>query len=161
MISMKNPLHRTVSLLLCLGLCTAALPGCSSGSSSEPDPKPVQVVNPMVKVSSVEEMEEMLDFSIPTLSRDVETYLVLVYDGYPQMGRITYTDGSLFSIKYGQEDVSGIYGGTLDSTQTLNGVQVDFYHYEDTHYARWEKDGFSHCLTGKNTLAEDVAALIG
>ena len=161
MISMKNPLHRTASLLLCLGLCTAVLPGCSSASPSGPDPKPVQVVNPIVTVSSVTEMEAMLDFSVPILDRDVETYIVLVYDGYPQMGRISYTDGSVFSVKYGQEDVSGIYGGTLDASETLNGVQVDFYHYEDTSYARWEKDGFSFSLTGKETLHKDIATLIG
>ena len=149
------------SLLLCFGICAALLSGCSSGSSARPDPAPAQVVNPMVEVSSVEEMEEMLDFSIPMLDKDVETYIVLVYDGGPQMGRVYYADGSLFSIKYGQEDVSGIYGGTLDCSETVNGVQVDFYHSESTRYARWEKDGFSCSLTGEDTLRADVSQLIG
>ena len=149
------------SLLLCFGICAALLTGCSSGSPDRPDPAPVQVVNPMVEVSSVVKMEEMLDFSIPMLDKDVETYIVLVYDSYPQMGRVYYADGSLFSIKYGQEDVSGIYGGILDSSETLNGVQVDFYHYESTRYARWEKDGFSCSLTGDESLSDDVAQLIG
>ena len=149
------------SLLLCFGICAALLAGCSSSAPDRPNPAPAQVVNPIVEVSSVEEMEEMLDFSIPLLDKDVERYVVLVYDGGPQMGRVYYADGSLFSIKYGQEDVSGIYGGTLDSSETVSGVQVDFYHYESSRYARWEKDGFSCSLTGDKSLSDDVAQLIG
>lgn len=146
---------------LCLSLLMAGslLSGCGT-KNDVPDPERVQVFNPMMAVSSVEEMESYLDFSVPVLDKEVESYIVLVIDGYPTMGRIYYADGSVFSIQYGTGDISGIYGGTLEDTQPIEGVNVSYYTYETTRYALWETGGFTYSLTGGVTLEEEVTTLI-
>lgn len=153
--------HINLLSVLCLSLLIAGslLSGCGQRNTA-PDPEFVQVFNPMMAVSSVKEMEEYLDFSIPVLDKDVDRYIVLVIDGYPTMGRIYYTDGGVFSIQYGTGDISGIYGGSLEKTEPVNGVKVSYYTYETTRYALWETNGFTYSLTGGIALEEEVAALI-
>lgn len=131
----------------------------NNNSSNVPHPEQVQVVNPLMKVSSLEEMEKYLDFSVPVLEKEVDTYLVIVLDGYPECARILYADGSVFSMKYGTGDISGIYGGTLEREEKINGANVSFLSYSDTNYATWEKDGFTFSLSGSNDLEGDVKAL--
>ncbi len=153
--------HTKALYILCLSLlltCTI-LSGCSNGDAA-PDPELVQVVNPMMEVSSLKEMESYLDFSVPALDKEVDAYIVLVMDGYPTMGRIYYTDGAVFSIQYGTGDISGIYGGSLEKTEPINGVTVSYYTYETIRYALWETGGFTYSLTGGVTLEDEVAALI-
>ena len=151
---------KTLSALCLILLMTCSfMTGCSNVDNT-PNPSPVQVVNPLRAVSSVQEMEDYLDFTIPVLDKEVDSYIVLVIDGYPSMGRIQYADDSLFSIQYGTGDISGIYGGTLEKTEPVNGVKVSYYTYETIRYALWETGGFTHSLTGGITLENDVAALI-
>ena len=132
-------------------------------SCSEPDvPKPesVQVVNPLMEVDSVAEMEKYLDFLIPVLEKEAETYFVLVFDGYPQIGRIRYTDGTVFNVKYGNGDISGIYGGVSEKEEQIEGVTVSFLNYGDIRYAIWEKEGFTYSLTGGEKLEEESRELL-
>ena len=153
---------RFLSLLLMGSLLIAGslLSGCGNADPN-PDPKPVQVVNPMLEVASLEEMEEYLDFSVPTLdSKEVKSYIVLVIDSYPTIGRVYYEDGATFSIQYGTGDISGIYGGSLDKTEPVKGVNVSYYTYDTIRYALWETGGFTHSLTGGVSLENEVAALI-
>lgn len=128
--------------------------------TQEPQPEMVQAANPMLEVSSVEEMEQYLDFEVPTLDKAAEAYIVMIIDKYPRIARIEYEDNSTFNMEYGTGDISGIYGGTLDKEETINNVKVNFYTYfNDTNtirYALWEKDGFTYSLTGTDTLEEDV-----
>ena len=133
--------------------------------SSKPNPEQVQLPNPLLEVDSLEEMEEYLDFKVPVLNKDVETYIVLVIDDYPKIGRIEYADGSTFNMEYGSEDVSGIYGGELDKQIVIDDIQVNFYRYiddnqQEVNYAIWEKNGFSYSLTGGEELEEEVSYLI-
>ena len=153
--------HINILSVLCLSLLIAGslLSGCGQRNAA-PDPEFVQVFNPMMEVSSVKEMEEYLDFSIPVLDKEVDRYIVLVIDGYPTMGRIYYTDGGVFSIQYGTGDISGIYGGSLEKTEPVNGIKVSYYTYETTRYALWETNGFTYSLTGGIALEKEVAALI-
>ena len=164
--TLKRTLNHTLNhfkllSVLCLSLLITGslLSGCGQRNAA-PDPEFVQVFNPMMEVSSVKEMEEYLDFSIPVLDKEVDRYIVLVIDGYPTMGRIYYTDGGVFSIQYGTGDISGIYGGSLEKTEPVNGVKVSYYTYEATRYALWETNGFTYSLTGGIALEEEVAALI-
>jgi hypothetical protein len=144
---------------LSIVLCSLMVAGC--GKSGAPKPDKVQVVNPLMEVASLEEMEKYLDFSVPTLEKDVEAYIVMVFDGYPEMARICYADGVIFNMKYGSGDISGIYGGTLESTEACGEVEVSYYVYEELHYALWETGGFTYSLSGGEDLKADVAALIG
>ena len=134
-----------------------------SFGSNKPHPDMVQIPSPILEVNSLAEMEQYLDFQVPTLSKDVESYVVLVMDDYPTMARIFYTDGSTFSKQYGSGDISGIYGGTYAKTERVGNVAVDFYTYTDwdgtaISYAIWENDGFTHSLTGENTIFLQLSA---
>ena len=161
----KHPLTLStlcLSLLIMgsLLITSTLLSGCGNADTT-PAPKPVQVVNPMMEVASLEEMEKYLDFSVPTLdSKEVKSYIVLVMDNYPTIGRVYYEDGATFSIQYGSGDISGIYGGSLEKTEPVKGVNVSYYTYDTIRYALWETSGFTHSLTGGVALEEEVAALI-
>ena len=146
-----------VLILLCFTfLATFILSGCSN----KPNPEFVKVVNPIMEVNSLEEMEEYLDFSVPVLEKDVESYIVLVIDGYPTQARIKYQDGMNFDMKHGSGDVSGIYGGILVKEETIEGIKVSFMCYEDINYAIWENKGFTYSLSGNEDLAISVQELI-
>lgn len=149
--------RRALLTTLCLSL-VFLLGGCGQGDA--PAPGFVQMVNPLVTVDSVREMEQRLGYAVPVLEKEVDSYIVLVIDGTANSGRIRYANGSDFNIKRGTGDISGIYGGILESETTVNGISVSFYVYEDTRYAIWETGGFTFSLTGGTDLSEDVAALI-
>ena len=150
--------------ILTIAACACILAGCGSvenqGEANAPKPELVKVVNPLMTVASVEEMEQYLDFSVPVLEKEAEAYIVLVIDGYPQNGRIRYADGNTFNMKYGSGDVSGIYGGTLEKTEEVDGVAVSYYTYDATRYALWEQGGFTYSLTGGENLEEEVKSLL-
>lgn len=130
-----------------------------------PNPEIVQIPNPFIIVTSVEEMEEYLDFHVPVLDKEVETYSVLVVDSYPTMGQINYADGSEFRIEYGSGDISGVYGGTLEESKDIEGVKVDYYRYADDTaqeltYAIWEQNGFTFSYLYTNDRIADVETII-
>lgn len=131
-------------------------------NNSVPNPDMLQVPNPIVSVKDKEEMEEYLDFDVPVLDKEVINYSVLVIGGYPSMGQVDYDDGSEFRMEYGSGDISGIYGGTLEETNVIDGVDVEYYRYADTAYAIWEQDGFtfSYSYTDES-CAGDVETIIG
>ena len=143
-------------------LCLVIVGGIMLKQSSDniPNPKLLQIANPMMKVDSVKEMESYLDFKIPILNKEVSEYVVFVINGYPEVGRIYYEDGSIFSIKYGNGDISGVFGGTLDVTVKIKETEVSFYIYDSIRYAIWESNGFTYSLTGTEGLEEEVEALI-
>ncbi|WP_262395044.1 hypothetical protein [Youxingia wuxianensis] len=127
-------------------LCLVIIGGVmftQNNNNIAPNPDFVQVPNPIITVSSVSEMEEYLDFEVPTLDKEIEAYEVLVVDSYPTMGQVRYTDGSEFRILYGSEDISGIHGGSLVETKNIDDIEVKYYEYTDTTYAIWEQKGFS------------------
>lgn len=143
---------------LCLVVCGGIMLNRSPAES--PNPDPVQIANPIMEVSSVDEMEQYLDFDVPLLEKEAETYIVLIVDGYPEVGRIRYTDGSLFSIKYGSGDISGIYGGKLETVAEVDSIEVTYYTFDSIRYAIWESNGFTYSLTGTGNLEEDVEMVI-
>lgn len=131
--------------------------------SAAPNPNIVQVSNPIISVESVEEMEGYLDFRVPVLNKEAETYSVLVVDSYPTMGQIRYTDGSSFRMQYGNGDISGIHGGSFVETKDVDGVKVEFYKYADTSYAIWEQNGFTFSYTytdGDDDVEKTIRLLI-
>lgn len=125
-----------------------------------PDPDVVQIPNPIITVTSVKEMENYLDFDIPVLDKEVESYSVLVEDGYPAMGQINYSDGSEFRMQYGSGDISGIHGGTLEESKDMEGVKVKYYKYADTAYAIWEQNGFTFSYVYTNSGDADIESII-
>ena len=148
-----------VATAACLCLVVSGTVFYLGSGTQVPSPDYVQVTNPILEVESLEEMEEYLDFTVPELDKPVDSYVVLVVDGYPEMGRIYYSDGSVFNVKYGTGDISGIYGGTLEKTETIADAEVSIYSFEDTRYGIWEKDGYTYSLTGPD-LEENIALLM-
>ena len=146
---------------LFLIISSALFIGCKKDDGI-PDPKAVQTANPLMEVASLKQMEKYLDFTVPVLDKEVDRYIVLVIDGYPTMGRIQYVDGGIFNIQYGTGDISGIYGGTYEKLIIVGGPFVSFYSYEDTYYAIWENDGFTHSLSNDNLklLEREVSELL-
>lgn len=125
-----------------------------------PAPAQVQVVNPMLRVGSIEEMEEYLDFSVPVLEKEASAYVVIVLNGYPTIGQITYADDTTFRVQYGEGDISGISGGTLVSSETVSGVSVDYYIFSGGEYAIWEKNGFTFSYVYGENGANEIKTLI-
>lgn len=131
-----------------------------NGSSTIPNPDPVQIPNPIIEVTTVDEMEQYLDFYVPVLDKEIESYSVLVKDSYPTIGQIDYVDGSTFRMQYGSGDISGIYGGTLEESKEVDGVEVSYYQYAETTYAIWEQNGFTFSYVYVADNDADVEALI-
>ena len=148
-------------IVIVLAVLCLILTGCGGEKLSVPSPERVRVVNPMMQVESLAEMEGYLDYAVPVLEKEVEKFIVLVIDGYPQIGRVVYADGGEFRIRYGTGDISGIYGGTEEKTEEIQGVTVTFLIYDQIRYAIWEKAGFTCCLMGGESLETEVASLIG
>ena len=132
----------------------------SNSGNVTPDPDLVQIPSPIITVTSVEEMENYLDFDVPVLDKEVESYTVFIEDGYPTMGQIEYADGSEFRMQYGSGDISGIYGGTLEKSEKIDGVEVEQYRYDNTTYAIWEQNGFTFSYVYTDSEAIDVASII-
>ena len=112
-------------------------------------------INPIVEVSSKEEMEEKLGFEVPMLTKDVEKYIVIIdADRKPYHGRIIYSDNNVFEIEKTEEkDISGIYGSEFKSKDLYNGIEAEKYTFENTEYVIWQKDGFSYSYSSENGLA--------
>ena len=144
---------------LCLAVVGSVLL-LHGGGSAAPDPDPVQIPNPMLPAASVEEMEEILDFDIPVLEKEIASCFVFVEDGYPVMGQVSYADGSEFRMQYGSGDISGIYGGVLEESRDVDGVTVEYCRYGDTAYALWEKGGFTFSYVYTGDGAAEVEAII-
>lgn len=154
----------TMAACLCLMIAGGIMLAQNSGSDV-PNPELVQIPSPIITVTSVEEMEEYLDFDVPVLNKEVEAYSVLVGNSYPTIGQIDYADGSELRIKYGSGDISGIYGGTLEESKDIEGVKVDYYKYTDDTtpdltYAIWEQNGFTFSYIYANDSIADVETII-
>ena len=153
---MVNTKRKYLAAVVAVCLCLTMIAGCAKKPEEAPDTGFVQMGNPLVEVASAEEMEAQLGYSVPVLDKAVEIYFVLA----AQQARIRYADGASFDMKQGTGDISGIYGGVEEKTETICGVSVTFLTYEETRYAIWEKDGFTYSLTGGENLADEVAVLI-
>lgn len=129
-------------------------------NSSIPDPKKVEIPNPIIEVETVEEMEQYLDFEVPVLDKEVKSYSVYVEDEYPTMGQIDYADGSELRIKYGTGDISGVYGSTVEQTKKINDVDVDFYKNDQTQYAVWDQNSFTFSYIYNKNADADIESLI-
>lgn len=166
----RNPAKRKLirvwgSMAACLCILLAGLLMYGNYADRTPHPEQVQCPSPILEVSSVEEMEQYLDFKVPVLPKEVDTYIVLILDAHPTCARIQYADGSTFNMEYGTGDISGIYGGVFDREEIIHHVKVSFYKYTDMEgstisYALWEKGGFTYSLSGEEGLAEEIESLL-
>lgn len=135
----------------------------SNSVNNHSDTEVVQLPNPLVEVQSLEEMENELDFKVPTLEKEVETYIIINGED-SKSARIMYADGSVFDMAHGTGDISGIWGGTFEKEEQIDNVNVSFYKYkgeENTiNYVLWEKDGFTYSYSGKEISVDEIQSLV-
>lgn len=157
---------RRGAMAACLCLLVVGGVMFTHNNSDIPNPDHVQIPNPIITVTTVEEMEEYLDFTVPVLEKKVESYSVIVMDSYPTIGQVDYADGSEFRIQYGNGDISGIYGGTLEESSEIDGVKVEYYKYTDNDtnaditYAIWEQNNFTFSYIYTDDSKTDVETFI-
>lgn len=122
----------------------------------------VQITNPITEVNSLSEMRKYLGYDVPTLEKEVETYIVIGYDNYANHARIMYKDETRFDMEKGTDDVSGIYGGTLEKEENIDNINVQYYTYEDISYVIWNNKGYSYSysVSNKEINKEELIRLI-
>ncbi len=112
----------------------------------------MELPNPITEVKSAAEMRQYLGYDVPIiLDKDVSKYIVIGKDKLANHGRVIYTDKSQFDIEKNSEDPSGIYGGVLKDKESIGGVNVTIYTYEDTIYAIWTYNDFAYSYSMLNT----------
>lgn len=149
----------TMAACLCL-VFVGGIMLLKHGNNAIPNPERVEIPNPIIEVTTVEEMEQYLDFDVPVLDKEIKSYSVFVEEAYPTMGQIIYADGSEFRIQYGSGDISGISDGTLEESKEINGIKVEYYKYTETTYAIWEQKGFTFSYIYTNEGDMDIEFFI-
>ena len=145
----------SLAACICLLVCNAFWIG-RYFSHSTPSVPLEQVGNPMMEVSSPDEMSYYLGYDVPLLSKEVEAYILFIMDGYATMGQITYADGSIFRVQVGRGDISGIYGGNLTEEKTISDIAVSFYQCGTVNYAIWETDGYAFSYSSENLPEAEI-----
>lgn len=106
----------------------------------------VQIPNPMQALDSPEAVGAAMGHAFPVLpGRTPENCTVIQYGPVPALGRVSYTDGTELAMGPAGEDISGIYGGELVETFTVEDISISVFTYEDQTYALWDQDGFAWC----------------
>lgn len=76
--------------------------------------------------------------------KNVKTYIVIGSGKYATHGRIIYNDDSAFEIEKSKEDVSGIYGGTLEKEKTIAGIPIKINTFWKYKICTWQYKDFSY-----------------
>ena len=125
----------------------------------------LKIANPVTEVKSLNEMKKYLGYEVPLIGeKEVSKYIVIGKGKVANHGRIIYKDKSEFDMEKGKLDVSGIYGGKKLSEESIGGVKVTLYSYEDIIYATWsyQEYSYSYSMVGndQNALKLDVNKII-
>lgn len=120
----------------------------------------VLIPNPMIEVKDINELSQYikLDLSKYKIKEIEEMYKFENED----LIQIVYADESTLRISKEKKDNSGIYGSTLEHTETINDIIVSIYKLDDTIYATWNKDNysFSYIFNSNESVAEILAKLV-
>lgn len=133
-----------------------------------------KIVNPITEVGSVSEIEKIIDLSVPVLDKEVDSYIVIndtnentfsvtseSTSENNKIGRILYSDNSVFSIGR-NNNVSGMFGGSLIKTITINNIKVELYDLEGVKYAEWNNKDiyYSYTANSEENIEEVLEHLI-
>ncbi|MBQ6497966.1 MAG: hypothetical protein IJI58_04565 [Bacilli bacterium] len=112
----------------------------------------MELPNPLTEVKSADEMRLYLGYNVPViLDKDVDKYIVIGNDKYANHGRIIYKDKSQFDIEKDIDDPSGIYGGVKAKEESISGINIELYTYEDTSYAIWKYNDYAYSYSMINS----------
>ena len=134
-----------------------------------------RITNPVNEVKSVSEIEKTIDLSVPALEKKVDSYLVIdenseyaysttsegTEESNDKIGRILYSDGSIFSIGRNSK-VSGMFDGTLTKSITINDIKIELYDLEGISYAEWNNDDiyYSYTASSEENIEEVLKYLV-
>lgn len=134
-----------------------------------------RITNPVNEVKSVSEIEKIIDLNVPVLEKKVDSYLVIdenseyaysttsegTEESNDKIGRILYSDGSVFSIGRNSK-VSGMFGGTLTKSITINDIKIELYDLEGISYAEWNNDDiyYSYTASSEENIEEVLKYLV-
>ncbi len=134
-----------------------------------------RITNPVNEVKSVSEIEKTIDLSVPVLEKKVDSYLVIdenseyaysttsegTEESNDKIGRILYSDGSIFSIGRNSK-VSGMFDGTLTKSITINDIKIELYDLEGISYAEWNNDDifYSYTASSEENIEEVLKYLV-
>lgn len=134
-----------------------------------------RITNPVSEVKSVSEIEKTIDLGVPVLEKKVDSYLVIdenseyaysttsegTEESNDKIGRILYSDGSVFSIGRNSK-VSGMFGGTLTKSITINDIKIELYDLEGISYAEWNNDDiyYSYTASSEENIEEVLKYLV-
>lgn len=134
-----------------------------------------RITNPVNEVKSVSEIEKTIDLSVPALEKKVDSYLVIdenseyaysttsegTEESNDKIGRILYSDGSIFSIGRNSK-VSGMFDGTLTKSITINDIKIELYDLEGISYAEWNNDEiyYSYTASSEENIEEVLKYLV-
>ena len=69
----------------------------------------------------------------------------------PALDRYRTAHSKKANAEKGNGDISGVFGGTLKGTQSIENITVYFYTMEDLRYAIWQTNGMSYCYYASET----------
>ena len=145
-------------ILICSFLLVS---GCEKKETEKKEKKEeeTEIINPLTEVSTKQELEDMVGFSVPTIEeKEIITYIAIGNTGSKDQARILYQDGSEFDMKKGkvkdQEEISGIYGAEKKDSEKIEETKVDFYTYEETTFAVWSDEDYTYSYSMQNTDIE-------
>ena len=120
----------------------------------------VLIPNPMTEVKDITELENYikLDLSKYEIKEIMEMYKF----ENESLIQIKYIDGSTLRISKENGDNSGIYGATLDKTETINGINISIYKLDNTVYAVWNDNNyaFSYIFSDNENTTQILSKLV-
>lgn len=120
----------------------------------------VLIPNPMTQISNLNELSSYLGLDVTNL--DIKPIEGIYTFSDEILGEIRYQDNSTLRIGVGNNDISGIYGGTLVEEITINRINVKMKKSEKTNYAIWNDNNYSYSYikADKEDLKEMVTKII-
>ena len=145
---------------VCLGCLCVVIVGVLMINNNDNKEELMQLPNPLTEVKSISEMKKYLGFNVPVIKdKKISSYIVIGEEKNATHARIVYEDNSSFEMEKGKnKDVSGIYGGELLETRTINNIKVEIYTMENIIYATWSDNEYSYSYSMEDGTVENLVS---
>lgn len=131
----------------------------------------IEISNPFVEYSSIEEAEKAVGFDVDTISNipdgfEQDSIFVINEDKFVEVNFKSGENKISYRIAKGYEDISGDYNKyTENKTVTLNGVEIAMRGNDGKiNVVTWTKDGMTYALSmsslEKNVVTEMINSII-
>ena len=160
---------KKLGIIIIIILCIALVSGCEKEKKATKTKTKTEVVNPLVELTSKEDLEKTVGFEVPTIEeKEIISYIAIGQDENKKHARVLYQDGSELDMIEGiikdQEEISGIYGAEETETIKMEHYTIKVYEYEETIYGIWRDADYTYSYSMQNahidTLKENIELLI-